>query len=473
MKLDCLKVLSESEVKNIHETTIDILEHCGVKILSSRMLDFLRERGLPVNYETKAVRFPKTCIEESLAAIPRKFEVFDRRGNSAFVLGDRQPKIAAGHNAVFWVDSESGQTRPSTVADVENFAKICDQCNVIDMIGIPVMPQDVPDPKVSLLYGVRACVENSTKPIYFSTDNARVNRACIDILQAVFQGDLRAQAYGISQLSPTSPLFWEGGVLDAIIDMVNTGVPIAVLPEPNAGVSAPYTLAGLLTVNNAECLSGLAIIQLLDPGHKVIYASSWTTTNMHTAAALVGSAETTVCRIAAAQLAQFYNVPSHTTAPNSDNHAHDEQNAWEKTFSQFCAVAAGHDLIVNCGMFATGMTFSNEQLLMDAEITALAKRIAAGISVTKDTIAADLIKQIGPRGETYLTTEHTLKWLRTDEYVKTILSVSGSRAVWEAQGSKDTYRIAGDEVRQRSQSKVATISCHAKSRIDEILRSFS
>jgi trimethylamine--corrinoid protein Co-methyltransferase len=124
-------------------------------------------------------------------------------------------------------------------------------------------------------------------------------------------------------------------------------------------------------------------------------------------------------------------------------------------------------------MFATGMTFSNEQLLMDAEITALAKRIAAGISVTKDTIAADLIKQIGPRGETYLTTEHTLKWLRTDEYVKTILSVSGSRAVWEAQGCKDTYRIAEDEVRQRSQSKVATISYLAKSRIDEILRSFS
>ena len=444
-----------------------------MKISSSTMLDMLRERGLPVDHDSQVVRFPKSCIEESLAAIPRKFEVFDRRGNSAFVLGDRQPKIAAGHNAVFWVDSESGQTRASTVADVENFAKICDQCNVTDMIGIPVMPQDVPDPKVSLLYRVRACVENSTKPIYFSTDNARVNRACIDILQAVFQGDLRAQVYGISQLSSTSPLFWEGGVLDAIIDMVNTGVPIAVLPEPNAGVSAPYTLAGLLTVNNAECLSGLAIIQPLDPGHKVIYASSWTATNMHTAAALVGSAETTVCRIAAAQLAQFYNVPSHTTAPNSDNHAHDEQNAWEKTFSQFCAVAAGHDLIVNCGMFATGMTFSNEQLLMDAEITALAKRIAAGISVTKDTIEADLIKQIGPRGETYLTTEHTLKWLRTDEYVKTILSVSGPRAVWEAQGSKDTYKIARDEFRQHSQSKVATISYHAKSRIDEILRSFS
>ena len=481
MKLSFLKVLTESEIRNIHDAAIDILENCGLKILSRKMLDFLREKGLPVDYETRTARFPKSCIEETLAVIPSKFEVFDRTGKFAFVLGDRQPKIAAGHNAVFWVDPQTGQTRPSTVADVEIFARICDQLDAIDIIGIPVMPQDIPDPKATLLYGVRACVENSTKPIYFSTDNLKINRACIEMLNAAFEGNPREQVYGINQLSSTSPLFWEEGALEALIDTVNEGVPLAVLPEPNAGMSAPYTLAGLLTMNNAECLSGLAMIQLLKPGHKVIYANSWTTTNMQTGAALVGSTETTICRIAAAQLAQFYNVPSHTTAPNSDNHAHDEQNAWEKTFSQFCSIASGHDLIVNCGMFATGLTYSNEQLLMDAEITAVAKRIAAGISVTKETIAADLIKQLGPRGETYLTTEHTLKWLRSDEYVKTILSVSGPRAVWEARGSKDTYEIAKDKVKQYSQSKGAPmdstsspqVSYDAKSRIDEILRSFS
>ena len=96
--------------------------------------------------------------------------------------------------------------------------------------------------------------------------------------------DLRQQAYGITQLSPTSPLFWEEGVLAAIMDTVETGVPIAILPEPNAGVTAPYTLAGLLALNNVECLSGLAMIQMLRPGHKVMYANSWTTTDMRTGA---------------------------------------------------------------------------------------------------------------------------------------------------------------------------------------------
>ena len=120
----------------------------------------------------------------------------------------------------------------------------------------------------------------------------------------------------------------------------------------------------------------------------------------------MGSTETTICRVAGAQLARFYHLPCHTTAPNSDNHAHDEQNAWEKTFSTFCSVGAGNDLIVNCGMFATGLTCSHEQLIMDEEISAMAKRIAAGVRVTPETLATDLIKQVGPRGDFMTTGAH-------------------------------------------------------------------
>jgi trimethylamine--corrinoid protein Co-methyltransferase len=168
---------------------------------------------------------------------------------------------------------------------------------------------------------------------------------------------------------------------------------------------------------------------------------------MRTGAALVGSTETTICRIAGAQLARFYGIPSHTTAPNSDNHAHDEQNAWEKTFSQFCSVAAGNDLIVNCGMFVTGMTCSHEQLIMDEEISAMTLRIAEGIRVDDDTLPVELIKQLGPKGD-YLTADHTRRWLRRDEYLKPRVTVRGPYATWQAAGSKDTYQISKDRVQQ-------------------------
>ena len=472
MKLNRLAVLSDDEIRQIHEATVDILTHCGVSVLHPPMLKFLKEQGLAVDESAAVVRFSRAAIEDALASAPERFEVFDREGRLAFVLGDHAPKIAAGHNAVFWVDTETGQTRPSTVSDVELFARICQRLEHIDMIGAPVMPQNVPNPKAALPYAVRAMIVNSTKPIFFSTDNSKVNRVCIDLLQAAFKGDFQQQVYGISQVSPTSPLYWEQGVLEAIIDTTSTGVPLAILPEPIAGFTAPFTLAGLVTMNNAECLSGLVMIQLLRRGTKFLYANSWTTFDMRSAAALVGSTETTICRIAGAQLARFYKLPCHTTAPNSDNHAHDEQNAWEKTFSQFCAVAAGNDLIVNCGMFATGMTCSHEQLLMDEEISAISRRIAAGMLVNPETIAANLIKQIGPHGESYLTTEHTLRWLRSAEYLQPRLSVRGNRAVWEVQGAKDTYALAREEVRQLASVQPEPLSPAIQAKLDAILASF-
>jgi trimethylamine--corrinoid protein Co-methyltransferase len=474
MRLETFKVLTDQEIKKIHEVSVDVLETCGVKVFNRKMLDFLKKKGLKVDPENQIVYFTRDLLEDALSKIPERFEVFNREGEYAFVIGDGDPKIAAGHNAIFWVDSDTGETRRSTIADVELFAHVCERLEYIHMIGIPVMPQDIENPSASLIYGVKAVIENSRKPIFFSTDNEKVNNTVIELMRVAFKGDLNTQVYGISQLSPTSPLYWEENVINAIMDTVDKGVPLAILPEPNAGVSAPYTLAGLITMNNAECLSGLVMIQLLRPGTKVMYANSWTTTDMTTAAALVGSTETTICRVAGAQLARFYHCPSHTTAPNSDNHAHDEQNAWEKTFSQFVSVAAGNDLIMNCGMFATGMTCSHEQLIMDEEISAMSKRIMQGIQVNDNTIAAALIKEIGPgsAGDRYLTADHTLKWLRRDEYLPPRVSVRGSYAVWESRGKKDTYQLARDKVKMyRMQSRVP-LEPERRAKLNEIVKNF-
>ena len=470
MKLNLSAVLSDGEIHDIHEATVEILTDVGVQMGDRDSLELLGSLGLEVSDDT--IRFPRAVLEDAIAAAPATIEVHDREGDVAFVIGEGSSKIAAGHNAVFWVDSETGATRPSRLSDVERFARICDDLEKIDMIGIPVMPQDVRNPKASLLYAVEGVIRNSKKPIFFSTDNRRINRGSIELLEAGYAGDFAREVYGICQLSPTSPLYWERGVMEAIRDTLTTSVPLAILPEPNAGVSAPYTLAGLVTLNNVECLSGIAMVELIKPGASVLYANSWTATDMNSGAALVGSTETTICRIAGAELARFYGLPSHTTAPNSDNHAHDEQNAWEKTFSTFCSVASGNDLIVNCGMFATGMTCSDEQLVIDEEISAMALRIGDGIRVDEETIATDLIKSIGPRGD-YLTSEHTLNWLRRDEYIKPRVSVRSGRAIWESEGSLDTYARARRRANSHERCGGTQIDAVRADRMNSILDMYS
>jgi trimethylamine--corrinoid protein Co-methyltransferase len=123
-------------------------------------------------------------------------------------------------------------------------------------------------------------------------------------------------------------------------------------------------------------------------------------------------------------------------------------------------------------MFATGMTCSHEQLIMDEEISAMSRRIARGVRVDKETIARDLIEEIGPRGETYLTSEHTLNWLHSDEYLPPRVSVRGSRAVWEAAGSKDTCALAGERAKALMADTSASLSREKRAVLEKIIRDY-
>ncbi|HTP57795.1 MAG TPA: trimethylamine methyltransferase family protein, partial [Spirochaetia bacterium] len=133
MRLAAFRVLSDEELRSIHQATLDILEHCGVRVLSPRMLSLLKEKGFRTDAEKRVAYFTPGDVEGALQKVPPRFDVFDRNGRPAFGLGDGEPRIAAGHNAVNWVDTETGKTRPSTIADVELFSRICDSLECIDM----------------------------------------------------------------------------------------------------------------------------------------------------------------------------------------------------------------------------------------------------------------------------------------------------------------------------------------------------
>ena len=317
-----MKVLSDSEVTAIVDATTKILAETGVKIDSEKTLNFLKEKGLPVDMDEGTVKFPESVQRECLASAPKTIPVVNRQGERLFTLGEDDTVFASGHNAVFFDDVEKGEHRQFTLHDVDDYVAVSHHLQDIDMIGLPASPAGV-NSRSALLYALRSAFANSNKPVYFSTDSEAINHYAIEMTLAASADAAGRGAYMISQLSPTSPLFWEKGAVEGIVECAERRFPVAVLPEPITGVSAPYSLAGLITVHNAEAISGICITQLVNPGTPVIWASSWTTFDMKKSAALVGSIETTLCRIGGAQVAKYYKLPLHTTAPNSDNHAHD------------------------------------------------------------------------------------------------------------------------------------------------------
>ena len=447
MRLQNFKVLSDQEIVQIHEASINILENTGVMIHSKKALDLLNSKGAAVDYDKKLVKISGKMVESCLKTIPKTIDLYDRNGNKYLTLGDGVPKCASGHNAIFIIDDETNERRNSTVKDVENFALISDKLEDIDVVGVPVMPQDV-TPQATLLYAVRALYENTTKPLFFSTESSAINSSIIDMMKVVAGKNLISECpTAISQLSSTSPLLWEPGAVDALIDVATEGVPLTLLPEPMTGVSAPYTVAGLLTMHNTEVLSGIVISQLVRPGTPVIYGSSWTTFDMKYTAAIIGSPETSMLRVAGCQMARYYNMPSHTTAPNSDSNAHDEQNSWEKTISNMCAICGGNDLIMNSGMFATGLTISLEQLVLDDEINGIIRRLLRGIEVNEDTIGTQVINSVGPKGS-FLTEDHTLKFLLSGEFREVKVSNTNNYDNWLASGAPKAEQNASKIVKE-------------------------
>jgi trimethylamine--corrinoid protein Co-methyltransferase len=441
MKFQDFKVLSDQEIVQIHEASINILETSGVLVYSKKALDLLNSKGAIVDYDKKLVRIPRKIVDSCLKSVPKMIDLYDRNGNKYLTLGDGIPKCASGHNAIFIIDANTNERRNSTVKDVENFALISDKLADIDVVGVPVMPQDV-TPKATLLYAVKALYENTTKPLFFSTESTAINASIIDMMKAIAgKNSISECPSAISQLSSTSPLLWEPGAVDALIDVATEGVPLNLLPEPMTGVSAPYTVAGLLTMHNTEVLSGVVLSQLVRSGTPVIYGSSWTTFDMKYTAAIIGSPETSMLRVAGCQMARYYNMPSHTTAPNSDSNAHDEQNSWEKTISNMCAICGGNDLVMNSGMFATGLTISLEQLVLDDEINGIIRRLHRGIQVDKNTIGVQVINSVGPKGS-FLMEEHTMDYLYSGEFREVKVSNTNNYDNWMAEGAPTVEKNA-------------------------------
>ncbi len=96
-------------------------------------------------------------------------------------------------------------------------------------------------------------------------------------------------------------------------------------------------------------------------------------------------------------------------------------------------------MIYGLGMLESGITFDYGQLVLDCEIARMIKHTVRGFRVTDDTLALDIIKEIGPGGH-YLMHEHTLKSMRSQSRPELI--DRQRRSAWEDAGATDAYERA-------------------------------
>ena len=96
-------------------------------------------------------------------------------------------------------------------------------------------------------------------------------------------------------------------------------------------------------------------------------------------------------------------------------------------------------MIYGLGMLESGITFDYGQLVLDCEFARMIKHTVKGIPVSDDTLALDVIKEIGSGGH-FLMHKHNMQGMRSQSNPELI--DRKSREVWEKKGSTTAYERA-------------------------------
>jgi trimethylamine--corrinoid protein Co-methyltransferase len=443
-----LRVLTSDEVYEIHLAALEILDRVGVRVLEPKAFSILEKAGANVSQEERIARIPEYLVNETVKKAPSSFTLYGRNGKYKLRLGGERTYFALPGTGVNVLDLETGKCRSSTLADVKKFYKLADALPNVHHASLAVEPTDIPDP-VASLYSILEGFRNTTKTIDGDTygENGALDAIKMASIVAGGTDELRKKPRLLGFVNPVSPLQQSKEMMKGLLTYAEYGQPVIIASEAQAGATAPVTLAGLLAQQNAEILSGVVITQLVNPGSPVLYGAVSTIMDMREGNVALGSVETGLINVAAAQLARFYNLPSRGTGGTTEAKVPDIQAGYEKAITLMMASLAGINFIYDAaGSLESTLTVSFEQVVADNELCGMVARAVRGIDVCEETLAIDIIEAVGPGGH-YLTQKHTLERLGKEHYLPSILNRQ-NRLKWEKNGSKTLRDVAREETKR-------------------------
>ena len=186
-----------------------------------------------------------------------------------------------------------------------------------------------------------------------------------------------------------------------------------------SGSVSPVSLAGTVTLVNAENLAGAVISEISAPGAPILYSSESGPMDMRTGVFLSGSTEGSLINAAGCQMARRYRLPSQVGGIAASGCRPGFEVGYQKAISALIPAMAGADQVVGIGGIERSGCESLEQVVMDCELWRNVLRAWRGIDVSDATMAFDAISRVGPGGY-FMKDPHTLRHFRSENLLPKI-----------------------------------------------------
>ena len=435
-----LEILSAEQVQELHRSTLQVLRETGVRIESEWALDFLEKHGCQVDREAMRVRFPGELVNECLAKVPDTFRVKARDPRHDLVFGGNLLHFSHG-SGMQTIDLDTFELRTPTRRDYVDCVRVLDALPTISCLGCyPYFGYEGVPPVMAILEGVALKMRHSSK--HQSTCYAK---DC-----EIFNIQM-AQAVGVEitgAATSSAPLTWSGDAINSARRMVEAGFPLVTIDGCIMGGTGPATASGSVTVSNAEHLAMVVLVQLLDPGHRMLIGHFSAPMNMATGSPAFGQIGASISNAIWNQLWRHYGAPCGNGSPSYVvAKTIDYQAGYEKGIAGLISALSGANHLLLHFSVSAEISAHPVQAVLDDDIAGMIGRFMAGEEVNGETIAVDVIGQVGPIPGHFLNTAHTRKWWRKEQFVPK----AADRLTypdWVARGKKTALDYAQERVEE-------------------------
>ena len=444
------KPLTDHEIEQIHQTTLDVLENIGMSNPLPQLKEVALEQGCKFTDQGRLC-FPRSLVEDVIARAGRDFVMYGRDPKHDIEMTDKKVHLYGGGEAVTILDLGATTYRPSTINDVYDIARVVDYLENIHSYSRLVVATEFTDLLKTDINTAYASVVGTTKHTALTFGNGKHVKPTIEMLEVIAGGEgkflKRPFCHG-GGCTVVSPLRYGTDNCEVAVASIEFNAPVWVVIAPQSGATAPAALAGSLVQVLAETLASLLLIDLIKPGHPVVFGPWPFVTDLRTGSFSGGSGEEALMSAASAQITNHYGLASSVGAGMTDSKLPDAQAGYEKGITISMAALAGcNNVSESSGMLPSLMGCSYESLVIDNDMLGMIMRVVRGIEVNEETLSYRAIKDTVEGEGHFLRDPQTLSLMKT-EYLYPNLADRSTQEEWENEGSPDIRKRAEKKARE-------------------------
>jgi len=446
------ELLDKPLIERILDEAFELIEDPGVRV-APYVVDLLRAAGITV--KDGIAHIPEPLARRLLDLAPRGFCLYDRSGKPAVRYGGDDVHFDPGSSCLNILDPATQQPRPALAGDLVRMVQVAEMLPQFAAQSTAMVCNDVP-PEIGDWYRLLLVLWYSEKPVVTGAFSAASLHMLVELLAIESGGAeaLRHQPHAVFDVCPSPPLNWSEFASQNLVDLARAGIPAEIVSMPLAGATAPVTLAGSVVQHAAECISGIAIHQLAQPGAPIVWGGAPAIFDMRTGKTPMGAIETAMLDVACAQVGKYLGLPTHAYLVAGDGRVIDAQVEMESGMSAVLGALAGINMISGAGMLDFLACHSIEKLVIDAEAIASVQRLIEGIVPRTVSLALDMFAQTGLHGD-FLKLKETRALFRKEQHFPSAVIDRGLPAM--DGGPHDILERA----RQRVEDLVAAYERHA------------